>query len=323
MNQESMNNVEKIKIGLSACLAGKNVRYNGGHTQSALCLKVLAPYFEYLTFCPEAEAGFGIPRPAMRLSGDPDNPSLTLSSGESDDMKAQLMSGISANLNRFDDIDGYILMKNSPSCGLERIKVYQANGHPHEKKVSGLFTQSIKQQYPLLPLEEDGRLHDPKLRENFILRVYTHFQFRKQIVHAPTLNKLFQFHSQYKYILMAHNQDLVREMGRMLADGNKNQISQLTQSYFEQLMSCLKKPASHKNQTNALLHLLGYLKKEIPAASRQHIAEVIHQYRNGLVPLVAPMTLLKHYAQQSENEYFKFQQYWQPYPEDLKLINQI
>ena len=177
---------EKIKVGLSACLAGQEVRYNGGHCNSKLCMQTFSPYFDFKLFCPEVIAGFGIPRPTLRLSGNPDSPRLTFSDDFESDLTDQFLEKVSPHLPGFEELDGYILMKNSPSCGLERIKVYQENGHAHEQRGKGLFTTLLQERYPLLPVEEEGRLHDDRLRENFILRVYTHNNFRQEVLAAPS-----------------------------------------------------------------------------------------------------------------------------------------
>ncbi|WP_019529549.1 YbgA family protein [Dasania marina] len=313
----------QINVGLSACLAGQEVRYNGGHTQSRLCLKLLRKYFTFKTFCPEVAAGFGIPRPTMRLIGDPNKPTLTFSNDESSDLTAQLERGYTDKLSEFSDLDGYILMKNSPSCGLERVKVYQANGHPHQIRVQGLFAAALQQRYPLLPIEEEGRLHDPQLFENFVLRVYAYRSFKSEVVATPLMRNLLAFHSQYKYILMAHNQTAYKELGRMLGQANKNISEDFVGEYFELFMRALENPANRKNHTNTLMHMLGYLRKKIPSAARQGIAAVIHKYHKGQLPLITPLTLLNHYIEQYGSDYIRSQRYLKPYPESLGLANRL
>ncbi len=323
---------KKIAVGLSACLAGHPVRYNGGHSQSRLCLNQLAEHFDFTTFCPEVAAGFGTPRPAMRLHGNPDQPSLIYSDGHDGhkealgggvpDLRQQLTKGFTAKLDQFSDLDGYILMKNSPSCGLERVKVYQDNGHPHPRRVQGLFAKALQQAYPLMPVEEEGRLHDPQLGANFILRVYAHHHFRTQVLACPSIHALTGFHQSYKYLLMAQDQNACRRLGRLLGE-NHLPLSQLTDRYFAGFMAALATPASAKNHANALLHLLGYLKRELASPARRHIMGVIHQYRQGKLPLIAPLTLLQHYVEQHGSQYLRDQRYWQPYPGDLGLANRL
>jgi uncharacterized protein YbgA (DUF1722 family)/uncharacterized protein YbbK (DUF523 family) len=312
-----------INIGLSACLAGHEVRYNGGHTKSKLCLNQLNEHFTFKTFCPEVAAGFGTPRPTMRLTGTPEKPKLTFSNDEDTDLTAQLTAGFKDKLPEFGDLDGYILMKNSPSCGLERIKVYQANGYPHNTRAAGLFASALKKRYPLMPVEEEGRLHDTKIFENFVLRVYAYHNFRTEVIAKPTLHSLIVFHSSYKYILMAHHQLTYKKLGRMLGEPKKIMFDDLLIEYFQLFMQALAKPASKKNHSNTMLHILGYLKTSVPSAARQHILEVIKKYNQGALPLVTPLTLLKHYLDQYGSSYIRQQRYLSPYPESLGLANNL
>lgn len=320
---DSLATPTTINIGLSACLAGHEVRYNGGHTQSRLCLDVLSKHFTYKTFCPEVAAGFSTPRPTMRLTGNPNNPKLSFTNDDTADLTEQLTDGFKNKLSQFGELDGYILMKNSPSCGLSRIKVYQQNGYPHETRVQGLFARALQKQYPLMPIEEEGRLHDAKLFENFVLRVYAYHNFRTEVLSAPSIGNLITFHSRYKYILMAHNQTAYKKLGRILGSAKKKHIDDLVSQYFALFMEALSKPASKKNHTNALLHILGYLRKSVPAQARQNIAEVIIKYNQGVLPLITPLTLLKHYLDQYGSAYIRSQRYLNPYPDSLGLANQL
>ena len=312
-----------IQIGLSACLAGKEVRFNGGHTQSRLCLDVLSKHFSFKTFCPEVAAGFSTPRPAMRLVGDPDSPKLVFSHDEVSDLTSQLVNGFKTTLSEFSSLDGYILMKNSPSCGLERVKVYQANGHPHQKRTAGLFAQALKEKYPLMPIEEEGRLHDDVLFDNFVLRVYAYNDFRQEVINKPSLHSLIAFHSRYKYLLMAHDQKKYRALGRLLGSPIKELLNKLIDTYFTIFMHTLAKPANKRNHTNTLFHILGYLKTSISSSARQSIADVIIQYKNGIIPLITPLTLLKHYLALYGSSYINTQRYLTPYPQSMHPIRKF
>lgn len=312
-----------IKVGLSACLAGLPVRHNGGHTQSRLCLNILSDYFQYRSFCPEVAAGFSTPRPAMRLVGDPDQPRLTLSQDQDVDFSAQLRKGFEPVMKQFANLDGYILMKNSPSCGLERVKVYQNNGYPHQKRGRGIFAQALKSHLPQLPIEEEGRLHDAQLLENFVLRVFAHHQFREQVQSVPCMHALINFHSENKYLLMAHSPISYKKLGQLLSGQSLLEIDTLVELYFQHFMAALSKPATKSNHCNALLHILGYLKSTVPSAARQHIVRIIHKYRQGIVPLTTPLTLLRHYLNEYGSDYIRRQRYLHPYPENLGLANHI
>ncbi len=315
----------QIPVGISACLAGDNVRYNGGHSQSRLCLNTLSRYFTFSRFCPEVAAGFGTPRPTMRLTGSPQAPRLTYSDSANpeEDLSPQLRAGFADKMHEFAELDGYVLMKNSPSCGLERIKIYRDNGYPWEERGQGIFAAALQAAYPLLPIEEEGRLHDHQLRENFVLRVYAHHNFRHEVRSAPTYHKLLQFHSSYKYVLMAHSQPTYKSLGRYLAEAHSQPLPEVLEHYFSQLMQALQKPATRRNHANVLLHLLGYLKHSVSGDARQHIVDIIDRYRTGRIPLVTPLTLLRHYIDREGSSYVQAQRYWQPYPEDLGLTNQL
>jgi uncharacterized protein YbgA (DUF1722 family)/uncharacterized protein YbbK (DUF523 family) len=312
-----------IHVGLSACLAGIEVRYNGGHSQSRFCLDTLSAYFKFETFCPEVAAGFPVPRPTMRLVGDPINPKLTYSDNENEDLTDKLLNAINPQIEGLDHLDGYVVMKNSPSCGYKRVKVYQANGHPHSIRRQGIFTEKLQDKYPLLPIEEEGRLNDPRLRENFILRVYAHSHFRHEVLSNVSLNNLLKFHSRYKYTLMAHSPLLYKELGQMLANVGDTSLDCICHKYFELFMHALAEPASVKNHANTLLHILGYLKKSVSSESRINIASVIDKYRNKKLALITPLTLLSHYIDQHGSQYIKDQRYLCPYPESLGLSNKI
>ncbi|MGB0468785.1 MAG: YbgA family protein [Pontibacterium sp.] len=309
-----------IQVGLSACLAGYKVRYNGGHTQSRLCLDILSDYFNFKTFCPEVAAGFGTPRPAMRLIGNPEAPRLTFSNDETVDLSAQLINGFEDKLPEMSNLDGYILMKNSPSCGAERVKVYQPNGHPHTTPGIGLFAQALKAKYPNMPIEEEGRLNDDTLYDNFVMRVYAHYNFRKEVLTQPSLVNLIKFHASYKYILMAHNQQQAKRLGRIVASPKNAPLEGLINRYFAAFMCVLSKPANRKNHTNTLLHILGYLKKSVPSQARKHIVAAIFKYKDGIMPLATPLTLLTHYLSQYGSNYINAQRYLQPYPEQIHYL---
>ncbi|MFT6123434.1 MAG: hypothetical protein ACJASG_001968 [Oleiphilaceae bacterium] len=314
------NKSPSIQVGLSACLAGEKVRYNGGHTQSRLCLDILSEHFTFNTFCPEVAAGFGTPRPAMRLIGNPETPELVFSNESTSDLTEQLVNGFKHTLTELGHLDGYILMKNSPSCGLEKIKVYQPNGQPHQTRRAGLFTQAFQDKYPLIPIEEEGRLNDDALYDNFVLRVYAHNNFRREVLNQPSIRNLIAFHSSYKYMLMAHNQKKYQDLGRLLGTHKKPPIEELIDIYFNEFMQALAKPASRKNHTNTLFHILGYLKTSLPSAARQHIVDVIYKYKDGIMPLETPLTLLTHYLRQYGSRYINGQRYLNPYPESIHPI---
>ena len=308
----------KIKMGVSSCLMGEEVRFNAGHKRSLLCTQLLNKYVQFQPFCPEVAAGFGTPRPAMRLVGDPNNPRLTFSNEDDRDLTDQLIHGFADQVARCGDLNGYIFMKNSPSCGLSRIKVYQENGHPHSIKTAGLFAQAMLREHPLMPMEEEGRLNDPLLFDNFMTRVYAHYRFQHEVLVNPSKHRLMTFHASYKFVLLAHHQSQFRALGRLLAEASGSCMDQLLLSYLSGFMRVLAKPATRENYTNVLLHILGFLKKTVSAEARRDIAAVIHQYRQRVLPLSAPLTLIKHYVEPLGSDFIRQQRYFSPYPEVLR-----
>lgn len=312
-----------IKVGISACLIGHKVRYNAGHTQSQLCSKKLERHFDFVPFCPEVAAGFSTPRPTMRLTGEPDNPQLSFTNDPNSNLTQQLVDGFTPHLDKFEELDGYILMKNSPSCGMERIKVHKIRENPTWEMGKGIFAAALQEKYPLLPVEEEGRLHDPHLRENFITRVYAFHYFKKNVMAQPSRHNLMQFHSKYKFTLLAHNQKIYRQLGPMLAKSHKAPIKEVIDQYLKLFMQALSKPATRNNNTNALMHILGYVKTDADPAAKKHIIGIIHDYKAGMLPLITPLTLIRHYVNQFGNNYVKAQSYLEPYPDNLGLRNQI
>ncbi|QUE73977.1 DUF523 and DUF1722 domain-containing protein [Stutzerimonas stutzeri] len=312
-----------IKVGISACLLGEPVRFNGGHKESRLCSETLARHFEFVPVCPEVAIGLGTPRQPIRLVGDPDQPRAVGSVHAELDVTDALSAYGRQVATELHDICGFVLMQKSPSCGMERVKVYQANGHPIEGGGSGLFAHALMQARPDLPIEEDGRLNDPVLRENFLTRIFAYAEWQRLVASGVTRKALVEFHSRYKYQLMATDPVQYKALGRLVATVGKQPLEAFAPSYFSQLMEALKKTASRGTHTNVLQHLSGYLKRDLGTQDKQELQRLIDQYREGVVPLVVPMTLLKHHFRRHPDRYVATQVYLQPHPEDLSLRNGI
>ncbi|SDV04500.1 YbgA family protein [Pseudomonas mucidolens] len=314
----------KPKIAISACLLGENVRFNGGHKQSPLCSQTLSEYFDFVPLCPEVAIGLGIPREAIRLVGDPQQPQAVGSVHRELNVTQPLHNYARQMAAEHTDLCGYIFMQKSPSCGLERVKVYRDNGTPAESGGRGIYAQAFCARHPDLPVEEDGRLHDPVLRENFLTRVFVYADWQQLRVEGLTRHGVLCFHARYKYQLMAHSPAHYKSLGNML--GNMRQaedLDNLAARYFSELMAGLKKCATRGTHSNVLQHISGYLKHVISAEDKQEMQTLIGQYRHGIVPLVVPLTLLKHHFRQHPDRYIAQQAYLQPHPENLSLRNAI
>ncbi len=265
----------------------------------------------------------GYPREPIRLVGDPAAPRAVGTLQRERDHSEPLAAYGAQMAEALDDICGYIFMQQSPSCGLERVKVYQDNGRPSEAKGRGIYAEAFCARRPDLPVEEDGRLNDPILRENFITRVYAYAQWQQLLRDGLTRKTLLDFHSRYKYLLMATNPLQYKALGRLLGNLHQHDLQQLAPRYFSELMSALKKCATRRTHSNTLQHLSGYFKQVLSSADRQEMQQLIGQYRNGVVPLVVPLTLLKHHLRRHPDDYLALQVYLQPHPENLSLRNAL
>jgi len=313
----------KIKVGISSCLMGNEVRFDGGHKHSRLCSEGLSRYFEFISECPEVGIGMGIPRKPIRLTGDIHSPQVVAAHDNSINYTDKMVEFSQQKAKDYSDLCGYIFMKNSPSCGLFRVKIYQDNGFPAAEPGRGIYAKAITEANPLLPVEESGRLTDANLRENFIARVFTYHNWQQLKQAGLSHHLILDFHSRYKYSLMANAPASYVELGRLLADAGKHDIAELADRYFPMLMIALNKLATRKTHTNVLMHLQGYLKKVLSPDEKQELASIIDQYRVAQIPLIVPITLLKHHFNNHPNPYIAKQSYLQPYPDDLSLRNAI
>jgi uncharacterized protein YbgA (DUF1722 family)/uncharacterized protein YbbK (DUF523 family) len=313
----------RIRVGISSCLLGEKVRFDGGHKHLRLCSESLSRFFEFVPVCPEVGIGMGIPRKPIRLVGDVESPQAVAVHDYSLDYTDRLTTYGQQKAREHSDLCGYIFMKNSPSCGLFRVKVYQENGYPANEMGRGLYADAFKKAHPLMPMEESGRLNDPLLRENFITRVYAYHDWQQLLESGLTPHKLTQFHARYKYVLMAHSPKDYGDLGRMLAEAGKHDIETLAADYFSVLMAVLSTIASRKTHTNVLMHIQGYLKKKLSSAEKQELADIIDRYRTAELPLIVPITLLKHHFNNHPDPYIAKQAYLQPYPDALSLRNTI
>lgn len=312
-----------LKLGISACLLGAEVRFNGGHKESRLCSQVLAEYFEFVPVCPEMAIGLGTPREAIRLVGEPSAPRAIGTRHPELDHSEKLYNFGARMASELDDLCGYIFMQKSPSCGLERVKVYQANGYPAEGGGRGLYASAFCALRPDLPVEEDGRLNDPVLRENFLTRVFAYAEWQRLLASGLTRRAITDFHARYKYQLMANNPLQYKALGQLLGTLGQHDPAQLGPRYFSQLMAALARCATRGTHSNVLQHLCGYLKKVLSHTEKQELNHLIEQYRTGIVPLVVPLTLIKHHFRLHPDHYIARQAYLQPHPENLSLRNAI
>lgn len=315
----------KAKLGVSACLLGQPVRFDGGHKHTPLVTQTLGQFFDFVPFCPEMAIGLGAPRQTLRLVGEATQPRAVGNRDGADysaDLSAYGRQSAAQLLAGPERICGFVVKKDSPSCGMQRVRVYGENGIPSRAGV-GLFTRELLLAHPWLPVEEEGRLQDPRLRENFIERVYVCQRWWQLCDAGLTVARLVEFHTQHKYMLMARGAEPYRRLGRMVAAAGSGDLEALAQRYFLALMAALQQVASRGNHTNVLMHLMGYLKRQIAAREKQELLGLIDAYRLGELPLVVPVTMLKHHLGRHPQHYLQRQHYFAPYPEGLSLRNGI
>lgn len=312
---------QKIPVGISECLLGEPVRFDGGHKRNRFLTDIMSQYFDYRPVCPEVAIGLGIPRKPIRLVATDkgtrvqgvDNPDLDVTEA----LKAEADKAVEA----LPDICGYVFMHNSPSCGVFRMKRYGENGYPLDSDGMGAYAQRFIERQPLLPVEEAGRLTDPGLRDNFITRVYALADWKASVAQAPSPAKLVDFYSRYKYQVMAHHLPSYKSLGRLVAEAGSRDMETLCQEFLQGFMEALGHKASRKSNTNTMMHLRGYLRDLLDGKEQQELSELIEAYRLGEVPLVVPLTLLKHYLRKVDNPYLQRQTFWSPHPEKLGLRN--
>lgn len=311
------------RIGVSACLLGQSVRYDGGHKLDRFLRDTLGTYVTYVPVCPEVEAGFPIPREAMRLVGDPRDPRLvTGSTGVDHTGTMKAWAGRRLDLLAREGLCGFVFKSRSPSSGMGGVKVYAAAGRP-AATAAGIFARAFMDRFPLVPVEDDGRLHDAGLRENFIERVFAFKRWREFIASGAAPGDLVAFHARHKYLVMAHSPAHQRALGRIVATAKGTRRAAVLSSYLAELMAGLRLMATAKKNTNVLQHMLGYFKKQLAADEKREALEVIEQYHRGLVPLVVPIVLIRHFVRKYDEPYLAGQHYLYPHPAELMLRNHV
>jgi len=313
--------MEKIKIGISSCLLGNAVRYDGGHKLDRFLRDTLGQYVAYVPVCPEAECGLGIPREAMRLEGQADSPRLVTRQTRVDktDGMVRWAQKRVAELEA-ENLCGFIFKSDSPSSGMERVKVYDEKGMPAKTGV-GIFARIFMEHFPLLPVEEEGRLHDTQLRENFIERIFTLQRWRAIRKMKSGRSALVDFHTRHKLLLLSHSTKLYQAMGKLVAAQKTFSARDLFSQYETLLMEALKLKTTPKRNVNVLQHMMGYFKEQLSGDEKKELLEILDHYSKGFLPLIVPLTLIGHYVRKYDQPYLRDQIYLNPHPLELQLRN--
>jgi uncharacterized protein YbgA (DUF1722 family)/uncharacterized protein YbbK (DUF523 family) len=315
---------DRPRLGISACLLGDEVRFDGGHKRDPFLVEVLSPHVCWVRVCPEVEVGMGTPRETLRLERHDGRAIRMVTTRTGIDHTGAMSAWARKRLTELEreQLSGYVLKKDSPSCGMERVKVFDASGMP-QRTGRGIFAEALLQRFPNLPVEEEGRLSDPRLRENFIERVFAYQRLRRFFAGRWSIGGLVAFHTSHKMSLLSHSTARYQELGRLVASAAGMPRAELRGAYESRFMRTLALVADARRHTNVLMHMAGHLKKQLDGPSRQELAATIDEYRRGLVPLVVPITLLRHHARQHDTSYLLGQSYLEPHPRELMLRNRV
>lgn len=312
---------DRLRIGISACLLGQNVRWDGGHKRDRFLTDELGPFVEWVPVCPEVELGLGTPRPTLRLErrGHDVRMIEPASAGDrTEAMRAYARRRVKAL--EAEDLCGYVLKKDSPSCGMERVKVYGGAG-PAVRDGRGLFAEALVERFPDLPVEEEGRLGDARLRESFVVRVFAYQRLRRLFAGRWTQGQLVAFHTAHKMLLLAHVPSAYARLGRLVASGREVPREELARRYRSEFMAALARPSTRRLHTNVLQHMVGHFRGRLDVADRDELLGLIEDHRRGLAPLVVPVTLVRHHARRLAVAYLLGQVYLDPHPKELMLLN--
>ena len=323
MDRMREGEAQKIRLGVSACLLGQAVRYDGGHKRDPFLTDTLGPFVEWVPVCPEVEIGLGVPRDTIRLVGEAAAPRLVVEkTGE--DVTARMRRYARRRATELESLElhGYVLKRASPSCGLFRVRVYDDDGIPRAHG-TGVYARALTERLPLLPVEEEGRLGDPAIRESFIERVFAMARWRAFLSRRPGGGDLVAFHTAQKLAVLAHSPRHYASLGRLVAGAGGARLATRLADYGTLLMQALSVRTTRARQTNVLQHIAGFFKRGLEHDARAELADCIHDYRGGLVPLVVPLTLIKHHVRRLGVAYLANQTYLSPHPKELMLRNHV
>ena len=314
---------EKIPVGISSCLIGNPVRYNGGHKHDRRITDMLGQLFDFTPVCPEVSAGLGIPRPTIRLVDTGEGIAIRGAKKPELDVTRELTDASAKIVSRLPQLAGFILKKDSPSCGVFRVKIYREDGHLSRAETRGEFTHQLLAARPWLPVEEEGRLNDPVLRENFINRVIVYRRLQKLETADAGIADLIDFHSCHKLLVQSHSPEAARQLGRLLANPIDRSFGELVEAYRRQIMIAMRKPVPRRRHAMVMERIMGFLRSHLDAGDRQEFRDLLGSYRRGEMPLVVPVTMLRHHLRRLPENHAARQVYLSPHPDALALRNAI
>lgn len=316
---------QKPQLGVSACLLGHEVRYDGGHKEDRFINRTLPDYFDLLPVCPEVELGLGVPRPTIHLTRFKTDNEVRLINprSEPNDLTQAMQEYATRKVAGLGNLCGYIFKKNSPSCGIERVPITIDEKGNRERSGTGLFAQVFMEQYPLVPVEEEGRLNDPGLRENFFERLYALQRWRDIPSPEKNVDGFIQFHAGYKFLILARGDVYYRELGRLVAGTRRRDLEDKRDAYIHRFMQIMSLQPSRGRHVNVMQHLMGFFKKELDTPDKNELLDLFERYRQREIPIITPLTLLKHHLRRLPDPYLSRQYYLSPYPESLGLRSHV
>ena len=315
---------EKIKIGMSSCLLGEEVRWDGDHKHDQYVRDVLGSYFDYVSICPEVDVGMGVPRETVALYGTLENPKMITKRSKADWTK-KMNHYTKDRIHELtkENLCGYVFKSKSPSCGIGKVPIYSEFGSSRMRHGAGMFATSFVKAYPLVPIEDEGRLHDPVIRENFIVRIFCFHRLQLLVRKSFSIGSLVRFHTRHKFLILSHSRKKYDDMGELVANAKKIKTAELKTRYSKLFMAALTYKSTPKKNTDVLLHMVGFLKKILTREGKKDILSVIEDYRNELLPLVVPVTLIYHQVKKHNIKYLLDQVYLNPHPKELMLRNHV
>ena len=315
---------EKIKIGMSSCLLGEEVRWDGDHKHDQYVRDVLGSYFDYVSICPEVDVGMGVPRETVALYGTLENQKMITKRSKTDWTK-KMNHYTKDRIHELtkENLCGYVFKSKSPSCGIGKVPIYSEFGSSRMRHGSGMFASSFVKVFPLVPVEDEGRLHDPVIRENFIVRIFCFHRLQLLVRKSFSIGSLVRFHTRHKFLILSHSRKKYDDMGELVANAKKIKTAELKTRYSKLFMAALTYKSTPKKNTDVLLHMTGFLKKILTREEKKNILSVIEDYRRELLPLVVPVTLIYHQVKKHNIEYLLDQVYLNPHPKELMLRNHV
>ena len=318
------NDKEKINIGISSCLLGEKVRWNGDHKRNAVAKDIFGKFFNYVSVCPEVEVGMGVPRETVHLRGSKESPQMVATKSGRDWTRDMVRFGKKrAEDLASNDLSGFIFKKGSPSCGISRVSIHSDTGAKMNSMGQGLFATAFTQRFPLVPVEEEGRLNDYKIRENFIVRVFSFHRLQIMFKRGYSRGSLVKFHTAHKFLLLSHSRKHYEILGRLVAEVKNLRPAEMNTRYSEIFMEALTLKSTAKKNSDVLLHMMGFLKKYLTNEDKLELLSTVEDFRKEFVPLIVPVTLIRHYVKKYRITYLLDQVYLNPHPKELMLRNHV